>query len=617
MLLIGLALVHGLVYVCVVPPWAHYDETTHFEYAWLIADGLSLPQQGDYDPEMQREVASSMLEQRFDRDRDFDPPLLEQGDPIWIGFSELTHPPLYYMLLAGPLRLMRHSDVTLQLYVGRLGSLLLYLLSLWIGYRLTAEIVPPGHPLRWAVPVLMALLPAYTDLMTAVNNDVGAIAAFSAFLWGAVRLIVRGPSLVRLLWMTGAAVLCAWTKNTASVAVVLLPIALALTLFRGLPKWWWIATLATGAVLAFGLFGWGDAVSWYRVTVQRSPTSRDVRDAPLGRRAVALEIGADDPGPQMFQLLPEQEIEPLRGMTVTLGAWVWASQPAEVRMPILYDGQRSTEQVVAAGAQPAFHAVTTTVSDDAAFIQVYLRPSPHPAEQNGTTVYYDGIVLAEGERAGDTVPVFDDVRGKRGTWNGTSLINLVRNGSAEATGPYVRSWIEGPLHRYTRRSPSQFLSSLLDWQRTAWVYRATAVSLLRSFWATFGWNQIGLPGVWYWGLAVLTTLGVGGATVSLVRAGRCERSAPWIRSTIFLAIAALALWGNAYLRPHPVLSSPYIPVARYAFPAIIPTVLGLAAGWWTVTPQRMRRWYLWGVLVAMGALAIAGLWTVVTFFYGR
>ena len=615
--LLCLALIHGLLYVCVVPPWGHYDETTHFEYAWLIADRLSLPQEGDHDRGMRRKVASSMLEHRFYRDRGSGPTLLEQGGPIWIGFSELPHPPLYYLLLAAPLRLVRHADIVLQLYVARLFSLLLYLLSVWVGYRLVGELVAQNHPLRWAIPGTMALLPAYTDLMTAVNNDVGAVALFTVFLWGAVRLVQRGPSLTRLLWVAGTAALCAWTKNTVSIAIALFPVALALALLRGKEKGWWIAVPVSAAVLAFALLAWGDAASWYRSSVQTSPTSQDVEGAPLGARAIALEIAAEEPGREVFQLLPQQEVEALRGMTVTVGAWVWASRPVEVRTPVLYDGQRESTQVVHADVVPAYHAVTTSISSDAVFVQVILRPSPDTAGQDGIIVYYDGIVLAEGERATGTIPSFDDVRGSSGTWDSRPFANRVRNGSGEATGPYVRSWIERPLRSYTRRSPSQFLASLWDWQRTGWVYRVTAVRLFRSFWATFGWNQVELPPAWYWALALLTAWGVAGATVSLACATKRAQCVPRIRAVIFLAIAALALWGNAYLRPHPVPAHPFLPVARYAYPAIVPTVLALAGGWWTLTPQRMRGWYVWAVLVVLGALDVTALWAVITFFYGR
>ena len=47
-----LALVNGLFYVFIVPPWQHYDETNHFEYIWLLADRGGFPNPGDYDTGM-------------------------------------------------------------------------------------------------------------------------------------------------------------------------------------------------------------------------------------------------------------------------------------------------------------------------------------------------------------------------------------------------------------------------------------------------------------------------------------------------------------------------------------------------------------------------------------
>jgi hypothetical protein len=140
---------------------------------------------------------------------------------------------------------------------------------------------------------------------------------------------------------------------------------------------------------------------------------------------------------------------------------------------------------------------------------------------------------------------------------------------------------------------------------------------LSSFWATFGWNETGLSGAWYWGLALLTALGAAGTVVSLARARAQQRPASWSRALGFLAVAALALWGNAFLRPHPVTGTPYLPVARYAYPAIVPTILALAGGWWALTPQRARRWFLWGLFTVMGLLDVAALWAAITFFYRR
>jgi hypothetical protein len=603
-----------LIYVSVIPPWGHYDEPTHFEYAWLIANRLSLPQVDDYDQGMRREVASSMVEHRFFRDMRLRPNLMMRDDFVWTGISELKHPPLYYLLLAFPLRLVRHADVRVQLYVARLISLLLYLSSIWIGYGVTGELVPAGHPLRWIVPGVMALLPAYTDLMAAVNNDVGAVVLFSLFLWGGIRTITRGVSAWRLSWVVGTAMLCAWTKNTASIALVLLPVVLALALVKRIWKWWWVAGPAIAVSLTLALFGWGDAASWYRSMLQAGATSRRRADAPLGLRALVVQAGSESPAIRVSQFLPEQDIKDLQGTTLTLGAWVWASRPAKVRSPMLYDGQQHSAQVVEVDVEPIFYAITTTISANANQVQVILHPWIDAIGGEDIAIYYDGVVLAEGARS--EVPIFDDTRCLAGMWDGRAFANKVRNGSAERVGPRVRAWAEIPLTKYVRRSPSQSLISLLDWEYTGWVHRITARRLFQSFWARFGWNQTGVPETWYWVLGALTALGVTGSLVALTKVKR-----EWPRRTMralgLLMLAGIMLWGNAFLRPHPVYPAPYLPVARYAYPAIVPTVLALVGGWWALMPRRSRRWLPLAVFSALVALDVASLWAVWIFFYGR
>ena len=612
-LVLCLASIRGLLYTSLVPPWGHYDEPTHFEYAWLIANRASLPQRGDYDQDVRREIAASMLEFRFFRDASAQVNLLAQDRPAWIGISELSHPPLYYALVALPLRLFRHAGVVFQLYIARLVSLLLYLTSIWIGHRVTGELVAPGHPLRWVVPGVMALHPAYTDLMTAVNSDVGAVVVFSLFLWGAVRTIARRPSLAHIAWVVGTAALCAWTKNTASLAVILLPVVLAFALVRrAWHGWWWIAVLGVGISVLLALFSWGDAASWYRATQQATTTSQRVDDAPLGRRAIALELGGQSHY-GVFQHPSDQEVEALRGVTVTLGAWIWATQPTAIRSPALYDGPLTTAHRVQVGVEPAFYTTTATISANADHIVVSLRPLLEAREASGAVVYYDGVVLAEGIRRG--APLFGNAEGRTGTWEGQPFTNLVRNGSAEFAGPRMRTWIDVALQKYSRRWPSQFLISVLDWEYTGWVYKVTSARLLQSFWARFGWNQTGLSDGWYGGLGVLTVLGMVGTSVAWLKACRLGRPMPWMRAVGLLALAAVILWGNAFLRAHPVYPNSFLPVARYAYPAIIPTVLALASGWWAITPRRFRRWFSLAIFSVLGVLDVVSLWTVTLFFY--
>jgi hypothetical protein len=222
-LLVGL--LHGLVYVLIVPPWQHYEEPTHFEYSWMILTRRSIPDLGAYDNAIRRELAISMADHGFFRHLGPIPNLdAPASEPIWIGQGQADTAPLFHIIMAVPLSLFANAGVTTQLYAVRLTCLGLYILLLWIAYLLVAELTPPGHSLRWAVPLGLALLPPLTDIMTAYNDDAGAIFFFSLFLLAAVRLLRRGPSPWRILAVLGLAGLCALTKTTGLIAV---PLALA------------------------------------------------------------------------------------------------------------------------------------------------------------------------------------------------------------------------------------------------------------------------------------------------------------------------------------------------------------------------------------------------------
>ncbi len=552
-----------------------------------------------------------MIEHRFYLNLGPTPSLLSDG-PIWIGASELGHPPLYYILLAVLLRLLRYSDVAFQLYVCRLVSLALYLLSVLLGYKIVSEIVSAGHLLRLAVPGLMVFLPSYTDLMTAVNNDVGAAVMLSLFLWGAVRGVVRGVSPWRLLWMAVATALCVLTKNTAAVAVVLLPLALVLALARHARMWWAAGVAcAVGAAAAVALFAWGDALLWYRRTSQDIPTSCLRPDAPWGRRAMAVEVRR---GAQVYQPLPPVVLSDLSGKTVTLGAWMWADRPLKARTPLLSVGG-SAWRAVDVDTIPRFHVITKTVSADVRWGQVILYPYLGKDSPTGATVYYDGLVLVEGGRLGASPPRLEGRHGQRVVWGAERLVNLVRNASAESTGPRFRPWIDRRLARYGRRPPSQLLTSLFDWRVTWQTHRVTIVNLFNSFWVRFAWNSVGLSAGWMHVATVLSIIGAVGALVGTFRAavgGGTRRE-----TLIVLGAAAALVWLNAQFRSQPPSPHPFIPSARYTYPAIIPTALALVGGWWSLAPRQVRKWVLTALFAVLGLFDIAALITIWAFWYGR
>jgi hypothetical protein len=210
-------------------------------------------------------------------------------------------------------------------------------------------------------------------------------------------------------------------------------------------------------------------------------------------------------------------------------------------------------------------------------------------------VFYDGVTLAKPTEPG---------------------ANRVRNGSGERTWPYVRQAVDARFKQYTRRSPTNFVTSLLDWRRALWIYPRAAASLFQSFWARFGWNQISVAKEWYWLVGAMTLTGIVGTVIAYMRHRRSRQPAGTRRAIDLLALSILLAWINASLRVHPYLGKPFIPAARYAYPAIIPTVLVLVNGWGSILPRRFWRWGAWaglGALVLLDAVSIQALYA---FYYG-
>lgn len=626
---LGLALLagclHGLVYVFLVPPWQHNDEPNHFETAWLVAHHPGLPQPGAADPQMSRRVVESMLAHGFYRGLEAQPDLSSADRPVAIGgYSQLDEPPLYYLLAAVPMRLLDPLDVVAQLYAGRLASLALYLLTILAAWGVAGELVARSSPLRWALPLSVALLPGFTDLMTSLNNDVGAAAVFSVCLWGSVRLARRGLGLAGLALGGGAALLAVFTKSTAYLAVPVFGLALAFGLLRG--AWRRLAWGGVGLGLLAGLaagFAGGDAAVWARSTAQAVSTRAAVPGAPHGRFALRLEVAPQSyPGPvQLQQLLPPGTVESLQGKTVTLGAWMWSDRPAQLRTPALQlynqaEGSQFYVQDALIGPAPTFHAFPVSLAGANRRAWVALAPLEQAALPP-VTVYYDGLVLVEGTPPPAEVPVFDR-RGRTVTWGGQTYTNLLRNPSAETAWPRLRAWVDRVgvqlLPDYGSNRPSLAWYSLLDGPGSGWYYRLSVENLLQTFWGRFGWGHVRLlGGPAYPLLALLSGLGLVGAGLA---AWRSRRHLPWA-ALLVLGLALLGVWGLTLVRGSNYVLQPravFFPVARYMFPAILPTLLVLNAGWLALV--RLPGWAVRpGYLVFFLGLDLLAILSIVRFYY--
>lgn len=251
--LIPLALLHGLLFLAIVPPWQHYDEPPHFEYAWLIANHGHIPSFIEVNPELRREVADSMYGYRFYPDGRR-PDLLVADGP-GLGENQRVHPPLYYALAALPLRLASGLAVDQQLYLVRALSLAFYVLTIIVAWRVACVVVPDEPLMQLAMPLLLMLTPTFVDIMTGMNNDVLVNFCAAALLLGCVLLIREGPRPLTLLLATLALGVALSTKRTAVILIIPYLASLTWAWRREALRAWAVAgALVIGALaLAAGL----------------------------------------------------------------------------------------------------------------------------------------------------------------------------------------------------------------------------------------------------------------------------------------------------------------------------------------------------------------------------
>ncbi len=599
LLVLLVALLYGLLYVFLVPPWQHYDEPSHFEVAWLTARRGTVPQLGDEtDLEIRRAIAISMRAHEFFRDAGFEPPLEENGN-IWLGQTQFGNLPLYYYLAAIPVRLLENQGIDAMLYGARLLSLFFLLLSVLACWGIVVEFTPAGHRMRFLLPLGLALLPGYVDVMTAANNDTLAACLAALALWAALRLIRRGFSIVPFLAVCLLAVLIYFSKETAYPVYLLLFVAMPLMLARGrfaaLRPWIW-GGVFTGVVifLAWAMMP-GDAAAWYRVTTQALPTRTDVQPAVVGNYVFQFDPQAPS-SPDWFNNTAVFQPMPLaipdRNEVYTLGVWAWtmSSSPNAVqetaRLTLGFGFNRFSNTFTLT-PEPTFLVITGTMTPEQFMpFRLLLGPGFHTSSgSRDQLVFMDGVVLAKGEYPSVEPPEYEDAQGSSGSWGGRSFTNLVRNGSAELGGLRFRPLVDHLVARFLpdRTQPSLLLTSFLDWPGSQLYYSGAAEWLLTTFWGMFGWAHVpllGSPPRWLFaGYTFIAVLATALWTVGALF-GR-NQSLHTLRSeALFLVLALVLPWMSTLLRAplYLGLENLYLPVARYALAAAIPTVFVLNLG---------------------------------------
>ncbi len=213
-------LIRGLFYVSVTPLWEGFDEPAHFSYIQHIAEGKGLFPVRDEpvsqevflslklapSPWTKRDFALGYTHDQYwtldDADRSalqtrlqdiprhlkevsssppFDDPRLKN--------YQAQHPPLYYLLMALPYRLLSSHSVVERVFAIRLLSLLLASIVVLLVFQLSNLVFGKAN-ISLAITGILIFMPQLLIDVCRVGNDSLAIALFS----GLILVTIANPS---------------------------------------------------------------------------------------------------------------------------------------------------------------------------------------------------------------------------------------------------------------------------------------------------------------------------------------------------------------------------------------------------------------------------------------
>jgi 4-amino-4-deoxy-L-arabinose transferase-like glycosyltransferase len=299
-----------------VPPWQSPDENSHFAYVQELAEEGDLPGK-EGRPIYSREQALATERSNADQTAavtQTKPEWSEQGYERWRRLDAAlpdaaredgggpnpaaTNPPAYYLLEAVPYRVASGGDIFDRLYLGRLLSALLAIVTATGAWLLAGELFGPRRLLQLAAAAFTGLQPMVTFLSASVTPDALLFALWSLALWLGVRILKRGLTArdaVALFAIVGIAIV---TKATSyallPAALLVLAVGAARLRARGEPR--------VLAVVAVALAALALPVGTWLVTAR-------VLDRPAVNR---VDASADRPAPSLTSFNPRE-----------LGSYMW------------------------------------------------------------------------------------------------------------------------------------------------------------------------------------------------------------------------------------------------------------------------------------------------------
>ena len=241
MFLLGAVALVGVAWALLVPPFQVPDENSHFGYAQRLAESFELPGDAErplFSTEQElsedgsnSEQAAAVLETKpewseaaYERWRDQEERLPDGARTDGGGPNPAsTNPPLYYLYESLPYLAASGGDIFDRLYLMRLASMLLLLVTTVGAWLLAGELFARNRRLQLVTAAFAGLHPMVGFLSAAVTPDALVFALWTLALWLGVRILKRGLTPVggvALLAVVGLAIV------TKASSYALVPAAL-------------------------------------------------------------------------------------------------------------------------------------------------------------------------------------------------------------------------------------------------------------------------------------------------------------------------------------------------------------------------------------------------------
>jgi len=390
-------------------------------------------------------------------------------------------------------------------------------LSVWATYCALRELFHRSFLAVLLAASFAILIPSLSDIGAGINLETPAALIGSLTLYTSALILKRGLNWRRVIAVSLELVIGYTLKGTIWPIFIIVPFIFWLKLSRR--HQFLLSSLAAISLAVGGLWYtqpfWSGVADWFLPLPRSTPgwylLYRTDHESIVGKYSLqttteGLSLSSTSYSynvpDTVTQYIPPDVLSRLRGRTITFGVWARAAD-GEATAETSHcesDVSESVHPLVLVSQKWTFHFSKYQVPPQAKWLRCALG-MPQPFR---SVIWYDGMILAEGEYLEAQPIVYSDMNGSQGVWSGKPFINLLQNPSAENAWRQVNPFLGFPF------PVNQRIVSLLSWELTGPAWINLARWSLVSFWSTFGGEQPGLSSRQMIPLAILTLVAVMG-----------------------------------------------------------------------------------------------------------